>query len=34
MSEAKTNVLIPISRSLEKQLRALGATRNNYNRVL
>ena len=34
MSDAKTNVLIPVSKSLEKQLRALGATGNNYNRVL
>jgi hypothetical protein len=34
MSEAKTDVLIPISKSLEKQLRALGATGNNYNGVL
>ncbi|WP_156157376.1 hypothetical protein [Methanosarcina siciliae] len=34
MSEAETNVLIPVSRPLEKQLRAPGATRKNYNRVL
>lgn len=34
MSEAKKDVLIPASRSLEKQLHVLGATRNNYNKVL